>query len=70
MPYKAQINQINNQCRMIENQIREVNNDTAEDAEKLSILVEQRSRLYSELTKLNKQQWEEDHERINFEDER
>ena len=70
MPYKAQINQINNQCRMIENQIWEVNNDTAEDAEKLSILVEQRSRLYSELTKLNKQQWEEDHERINFEDER
>lgn len=40
------------------------------DKESLSVLKEQQSKYFDELRRLRKLQWEEDHERVNFDDER
>lgn len=40
------------------------------DKESLNVLREQQAKYFDELRRLRKLQWEEDHERVNFDDER
>ena len=40
------------------------------DKESLNVLREQQTKYFDELRRLRKLQWEEDHERVNFDDER
>jgi|694.fasta_scaffold125365_3 hypothetical protein len=40
------------------------------DKESLNVLKEQQTKYFDELRRLRKLQWEEDHERVNFDDER
>ena len=66
MPHKNSITTLEASLRLVENRIDGNVGDIAE----LEKLKSERSTIIYELSRLRKMQWEEDHERVNFEDER
>lgn len=54
---------------LIEDQTKKINSLTKDDSEYVTF-VEQRSVNLQELSRLRKLQWEEDHERVRFDDDR
>jgi hypothetical protein len=67
MPYKNRINTIKQSIALLESRIYSYNEY---DAETVFDMRRQVLILSTELNKLTKLQWEEDHERVNFEDDR
>ena len=67
MPYKNRINTIKQSIALLESRIYSYNEY---DAETVFDMRRQVLILSTELNKLNKLQWEEDHDRIDFEDDR
>jgi len=66
MPHKNNITTLEASLRLVENRIDSNVGDIAE----LEKLKSEQSTIIYELSRLRKMQWEEDHERVNFEDER
>jgi hypothetical protein len=66
MSYHNRIKTLEEGYRILESRISDFNGDN----EELSKLKEQKSKYFDELRRLRKLQWEEDHERVNFDDER
>jgi hypothetical protein len=66
MPHKNSITTLEASLRLVENRIDSNVGDIAE----LEKLKSEQSTIIYELSRLRKMQWEEDHERVNFEDER
>jgi|APCry1669188910_1035180.scaffolds.fasta_scaffold48844_2 hypothetical protein len=66
MPHKNSITTLEASLRLVENRIDGNVGNIAE----LEKLKSERSTIIYELSRLRKMQWEEDHERVNFEDER
>ena len=66
MPYKNSITTLEASLRLVENRIASNVGDIAE----LEKLKSEQSTIIYELSRLRKMQWEEDHERVNFEDDR
>jgi hypothetical protein len=67
MPYKNRIETIKQSITLLESRINspnEYDNDTKLDMRRQLLI------LNSELSKLTKLQWEEEHDRVNFEDDR
>ena len=67
MPYKNRIETIKRSITLLESRINspnEYDNDTKLDMRRQLLI------LNSELSKLTKLQWEEEHDRVNFEDDR
>ena len=67
MPYKNRINTIKQSIALLESRIyshNEYDAGTVFDMRRQALI------LSTELNKLTKLQWEEDHERVNFEDDR
>jgi hypothetical protein len=65
MPYKNRIETIKQSIKLLESRIYSYNEY---DAETVFDMRRQVLILSTELNKLTKLQWEEDHERVNFED--
>jgi len=66
MPHKNNITTLEASLRLVENRIDSNVGDIAE----LEKLKSEQSTIIYELSRLRKMQWEEDHESVNFEDER
>ena len=66
MPHKNSITTLEASLRLVENRIDGNVGNIAE----LEKLKSERSTIIYELSRLRKMQWVEDHERVNFEDER
>jgi len=69
MPYKNHITHLHEICRASEDKIRVLESSKA-DENYIETEKNQLDKYYAELSKLDKLQWIEDHERINFEDDR
>lgn len=69
MPYKARIRMLEDLHRQIDQQIIELEKQKADDL-KISELKKKKLQYRDELSRLNKLQWEEDHERVHFDDDR
>lgn len=67
MPYKNRINTIRQSINLLENKISKPNDY---NADAIFDMRRQIVTLTTELNKLNKLQWEEDNDRVNFEDDR
>jgi hypothetical protein len=66
MSYHNKIKTLEESCRILDQRIdAHTGDDTV-----LKNLKEQKSKYFDELRRLRKLQWEEDHERVNFDDER
>lgn len=69
MPYKNHITHLHEICRASEDKIRGLESSKA-DENYIETEKNQLDKYYAELSKLDKLQWIEDHERINIEDDR
>lgn len=67
MPYKNRIDTIRQSIILLENKIAKPNDY---DSDAIFDMRRQIVTLTTELSKLQKLQWEEDHDRVNFEDDR
>lgn len=70
MPYKNRIRILEDTYNTLEKKIENLSEEEKQDKDKVNDFREQKSKIYSELSRLRKLQWEEDHERVNFDDER
>ena len=69
MPYKARIKILEEMHRQVDQQIIELEKQKADDL-KISEMKKKKLQYRDELSRLTKLQWEEDHERVNFDDDR
>lgn len=70
MPYKQRIKFLEDEVRKLDNEIFALEKNGSNDKEKLKTLKENKMNQFNELRKLHRLQWEEDHERVNFDDDR
>jgi hypothetical protein len=68
--YKQQIAKLQQQIKNLDEKILLAESDTNFDKDALKSMQSQRSMIYYEIQRLNKLQWEEDHERVSYDDER
>ena len=68
--YRNQINNLEKQYNDINAKILSAEKDDNFNKDALTAMLIERTDVYSELRKYTKLQWEEDHERVNFEDDR
>jgi uncharacterized protein YdcH (DUF465 family) len=69
MSYHKRIDSLNEAHRLLDKQIIELEKVNG-DSQKISELKKQKLQYKDEITRLTKLQWEEDHERVHFEDDR
>lgn len=67
MSYKNQIKFLEESLKVLENKIKSTNNL---DSSQLGTLQTQKNKFLGELNRLRKLQWEEDHERVEFDEDR
>lgn len=70
MPYKAQIRTLNETLNQLDNQISKMETNPYPEEATLVTLKNKRMTVFNELRRLNKLQWDEDHERVNLDDDR
>lgn len=70
MPYKHRIKTLEESYRLISIEIEKQEKAENKDVEKLSKLNETRNRYLNDLRALRRAQWDNDHERVNFDDDR
>jgi hypothetical protein len=68
--YKQRIAKLQQQIKDLDEKILSAESDTNFDKNSLKSMQSQRSMIYYEIQRLNKLQWEEDHERVSYDDER
>jgi len=70
MAYKGRIKHLEEMHRLLDKQIAEMQiNHPGVDIEHLTELKKKKLLLKDEINKLNRQQWEEDNERVGYDDE-
>ena len=70
MPYKSQIKNLQEASQLLDNEISSLMKNENKDQVMITGLISKRSSIQSDIRKLQKLQWEEDHDRVNFEDDR
>lgn len=70
MSYTVRIKMLEESQRLIDDQILHVEKSTVVDNEKLKELQEKKYQYLNEIRRLTRLQWEEDHERVHFDDDR
>lgn len=70
MPYKSQIRALEHELQMLDDKIGKMEIAPYPDEAALVTAKNRRITVFSELRRLNKLQWDEDHERVNFDDDR
>ena len=68
--YRNQIAKLQKKVKDLDDKILLAESDINFDKDALKAMRIDRNDVYSDLRKYTKLQWEEDHERVNFEDER
>jgi len=70
MPYKAQIKHLTENLKILDTQISKMETNPFPEEATLVSLKNRRTTIFNELRRLNKLQWDEDHERVNLDDDR
>jgi ABC-type phosphate transport system auxiliary subunit len=70
MPYKSQIKNLQEAYQKLDNEVFSLTKSEDKDQVKLQDLIGKRSKIQLDIRKLQKLQWEEEHDRVNFEDDR
>jgi lipase chaperone LimK len=68
--YRERIARLQQQLKDLDGKILSAESDTNFDKDTLKDMKIDRNELYSDLRRYTKLQWEEDHERVRFEDDR
>ena len=68
--YRQRIARLQQQIKDLDEKILSAESDTKFDKDTLKDMKIDRNDLYSDLRRYTKLQWEEDHERVRFEDDR
>jgi len=70
MPYKNRIRMLEESYRLVESQLEQLTKVDKSDSTKILSLTETKNKYLSELKIMRKAQWENDHETIDYEDDR
>jgi len=70
MPYKSQIKNLQEAYQKLDTEIFSLTKSENKDQAMLQDLIGKRSKIQLDIRKLQKLQWEEEHDRVNFEDDR
>ena len=70
MPYTNRIRTLEESHRLADNQLFQLEKSGSKDTEKLQKLSEAKAKYLNELRQLRRLQWDHDHERVDFEDDR
>jgi ABC-type phosphate transport system auxiliary subunit len=70
MPYKSQIKNLQEAYQKLDDEVFSLTKNENKDQVKLQNLIGKRSKIQLDIRKLQKLQWEEEHDRVNFEDDR
>lgn len=70
MPYTNKIKTLEDSYRILDNKIFALEKNGSKDIEELKNLQETKSKCLDELRQLRRLQWDHDHERVNFDDDR
>ncbi len=68
--YRSRIQTLEESHRLLDNQISELESSGVYTDEKLSEMKRKKLMLKDEIRRLTKLQWEEEHERVDFDDDR
>lgn len=69
MSYKSRINHLEEMHKLLDKQINEMQtNHPGVDVEHLAELKKKKLQIKDEISRLNKLQWDEDHERLGYDD--
>ena len=70
MPYKSQIKNLQEAYQKLDTEILSWTKSGDKDQAMLQDLISKRSKIQLDIRKLQKLQWEEEHDRVHFEDDR
>ena len=70
MPYKSRIKTLEESHRVVENQIFQLEKSGDTGSDKLKKLKETKDKYFTELRLLNRAQWDNDHNTVDFGDDR
>lgn len=70
MPYTQRINALEESYRMVDNQLFQLEKSGSTDKEKIKKLQDTKEKYLSELRVMRRAQWDHDHERVDFDDDR
>jgi len=70
MSYHSKIKVLEESYRVLNKRVESAQQDQSFDKEELQKMISQREKYLSELSRFRKLQWEEDHERVNIDDDR
>jgi hypothetical protein len=70
MPYKNRIKTLEESIRLLDNQIFQLQKAGSADINKVKTLIETKDKYMSELRTMIRAQWDNDHERVDLDDDR
>jgi flagellar biosynthesis/type III secretory pathway chaperone len=70
MPYNNRIKTLEESYRLVDNQLFQLEKSGSTDSDKIQKLREAKQKYLSELQHMRRIQWDHDHERVDFEDDR
>lgn len=70
MSYHSQISNLETKYKLVEQKINNLKNSSDFDLVEMNSLLDEKNRYLKELSRLRKLQWDEDHERVEFDDDR
>jgi hypothetical protein len=70
MPYKNRIKTLEESVRLLDNQIFQLQKEGSTDISKVKTLIETKDKYMSELRTMIRAQWDNDHETVDFGDDR
>jgi hypothetical protein len=70
MPYTNRIKTLEESHRLVENQLFQLEKSGSKDSVKIKQLQDAKEKYLNELRQLRRAQWDHDHERVDFEDDR
>lgn len=68
--YEQKIKMLEESHRLIDNQLFQLERSGSKDSDTIQKLQEQKNKYLNELRNLRRLQWDIDHERVNFDDDR
>lgn len=70
MPYTQRIKTLEDAFRMVDNQLFQLEKSGSTDKEKIKKLQETKEKYLGELRVMRRAQWDHDHERVDFDEDR
>lgn len=70
MPYQSRIKMLEESHRMVDNQLFQLEKSGTGDPAKIQKLRETKQKYLTELQQMRRAQWDHDHERVDFDDDR